>query len=100
MQNLYNNVTYLYPDATIWLTGHSLGGSLAALLGATFGVPVVAFEAPGDKLPATRLHLPQAVRFSRKSQCLFAHCRSSLLCFISLTYITPPTPSRTACVLA
>ncbi|KAJ7084601.1 Alpha/Beta hydrolase protein [Mycena belliarum] len=56
--NLYNDVAYMYPDANIWLTGHSLGGSLAALLGATFGVPVVAFETPGEKLAATRLHLP------------------------------------------
>ncbi|KIM87308.1 hypothetical protein PILCRDRAFT_271668 [Piloderma croceum F 1598] len=56
--NLYNNVTYMYPNANIWLIGHSLGGSLASLLGATFGVPVVAFEAPGEKLAASRLHLP------------------------------------------
>ena len=41
--------------------GHSLGGSLSSLLGATFGAPVVAFEAPGDKLAATRLHLPLPV---------------------------------------
>ena len=40
------------------LTGHSLGGSLASLIGVTFGAPVVAFEAPGEKLAASRLHLP------------------------------------------
>ncbi|TRM57156.1 Alpha/Beta hydrolase protein [Schizophyllum amplum] len=56
--NLYNNVTYLYPDANIWLIGHSLGGSLAALMGATFGAPVVAFETPADRMAARRLHLP------------------------------------------
>ena len=39
-------------------TGHSLGGSLASLIGLTFGAPVVAFEAPGEKLAASRLHLP------------------------------------------
>ncbi|KAG0701595.1 Alpha/Beta hydrolase protein [Suillus ampliporus] len=56
--NLYNNVTYMYPNANIWVIGHSLGGALASLIGATFGAPVVAFEAPSEKLAATRLHLP------------------------------------------
>ncbi|KDQ59869.1 hypothetical protein JAAARDRAFT_175419 [Jaapia argillacea MUCL 33604] len=56
--NLYNNISYMYPEATIWLTGHSLGGALASLVGSTFGAPVVAFEAPAEKLAAKRLHLP------------------------------------------
>ncbi|KAF4597097.1 hypothetical protein EYR40_007547 [Pleurotus pulmonarius] len=56
--NLYNNVTYMYPNANIWMIGHSLGGSLASLIGNTFGAPVVTFEAPPEKLAATRLHLP------------------------------------------
>jgi len=56
--NLYNNVTYMYPEANIWVIGHSLGGGLASLLGATFGAPVVAFEAPGERLASMRLHLP------------------------------------------
>ncbi|KAJ6566874.1 Alpha/Beta hydrolase protein [Mycena capillaripes] len=56
--NLYNDVAYMYPNANIWLTGHSLGGALASLLGATFGVPAIAFEAPGDRMAASRLHLP------------------------------------------
>ncbi|KAF9918667.1 putative lipase atg15 [Lobosporangium transversale] len=47
-----------YPEANVWLTGHSLGGGLAALLGLTFAVPTVTFEAPGDRLAAQRLHLP------------------------------------------
>ncbi|CAE6469720.1 unnamed protein product [Rhizoctonia solani] len=55
---LYMNLTAMYPNANIWLTGHSLGGSLAALLGATFGVPTVTFESPGERLASTRLHLP------------------------------------------
>ncbi|KAI0342675.1 alpha/beta-hydrolase [Trametopsis cervina] len=57
--NLYNNVTYMYPDSDIWIIGHSLGGALASLLAVTFGVPAVAFESPGEKLASTRLHLPQ-----------------------------------------
>ncbi|KAK0554771.1 putative lipase atg15 [Tilletia horrida] len=56
--DLYNNVSYLYPDSQIWITGHSLGGSLSALLGMTFGVPTVTFEAPGERMAAQRLHLP------------------------------------------
>ncbi|GAB5588835.1 Putative lipase atg15 [Umbelopsis nana] len=51
---LYEN----YPDATIWFTGHSLGGGVASLLGLTFGNPAVTFQAPGDRMAAQRLHLP------------------------------------------
>ena len=57
-RELYSNVTEQYPDANIWLTGHSLGGSVSALLGLTYGLPVVTFEAPPDALAASRLGLP------------------------------------------
>ncbi|EJD06840.1 alpha/beta-hydrolase [Fomitiporia mediterranea MF3/22] len=57
--NIYYNLTYMYPNANIWIVGHSLGGALASLLGITFGVPVVAFESPGEKMASQRLHLPQ-----------------------------------------
>jgi putative lipase involved disintegration of autophagic bodies len=52
----------LFPDAKIWVIGHSLGGSLASLVGITFGVPVVTFEPPGERMAAARLHLPSPVR--------------------------------------
>jgi lipase ATG15 len=55
---LYTNVTELYPNANIWLTGHSLGGAVSSLLGMTFGLPTVTFEAPGEALAASRLGLP------------------------------------------
>lgn len=55
--------------------GHSLGGALAGLLGATFGVPVVAFEAPGEKMAARRLHLPSPVR-------IFFLCRPRLQIYL------------------
>ncbi|KAH7889631.1 Lipase [Phlebopus sp. FC_14] len=55
---LINDLRFLYPFADIWLVGHSLGGSLASLLGSTFGLPAVAFEAPGERMAAQRLHLP------------------------------------------
>lgn len=57
----------MYPNANIWLTGHSLGGGLAALLGATFGTPVVAFEAPAERMASRRLHLPSPVRDNLKT---------------------------------
>lgn len=61
IKNLYNNLSYIYPESNIWIIGHSLGGALASLLGATFGAPVVTFEAPGAKMAAARLHLPSPV---------------------------------------
>jgi lipase ATG15 len=55
---LYTNVTELYPNSNVWLTGHSLGGSVSSLLGMTFGIPTVTYEAPGEALAASRLGLP------------------------------------------
>jgi lipase ATG15 len=55
---LYTNVTEMYPDSNVWLTGHSLGGAVSSLLGMTFGIPTVTFEAPGEALAASRLGLP------------------------------------------
>ncbi|KAL2834423.1 Alpha/Beta hydrolase protein [Aspergillus cavernicola] len=56
--DLYSNVTELYPNSNVWMTGHSLGGAMASLLGLTFGIPVVTFEAVPEALPAARLGLP------------------------------------------
>ncbi|KAG6810704.1 hypothetical protein H0H92_010667 [Tricholoma furcatifolium] len=64
--NLYNNISYMYPDANIWVVGHSLGGALASLIGVTFGAPVVAFEAPGERRAAQRLHLPSPASSNMK----------------------------------
>jgi lipase ATG15 len=58
VKHLYSNVTTLYPDAEVWLAGHSLGGALSGLLGLTYGRPAVTFEAIPDALPAGRLGLP------------------------------------------
>uniref|UniRef100_A0A1D1YML0 triacylglycerol lipase n=1 Tax=Anthurium amnicola TaxID=1678845 RepID=A0A1D1YML0_9ARAE len=48
-----------FPKSHIWITGHSLGGALSALVGLTYNLPVVAYESPGDMMPARRLHLPR-----------------------------------------
>ncbi|CDK28994.1 unnamed protein product [Kuraishia capsulata CBS 1993] len=56
--DIYRNVSSLYPDANIWLTGHSLGGALSSLVGRTYGLPTVTFQAPGELLATRRLHLP------------------------------------------
>ncbi|KIW66631.1 hypothetical protein PV04_05946 [Phialophora macrospora] len=56
--DLYTNVTELYPHSNVWLAGHSLGGAVTALLGQTFGLPTVTFEAPGEDLASKRLGLP------------------------------------------
>ena len=57
-RELYSNVTERYPNANVWLVGHSLGGAVSSLLGLTYGVPVVTFEAVPEALPAGRLGLP------------------------------------------
>lgn len=57
-RELYSNVTELYPDSNIWVTGHSLGGAVSSMLGLTYGLPVVTFEAVPEALPAGRLGLP------------------------------------------
>jgi len=46
-----------YPHASFWLVGHSLGGSIASLVGMRFRLPTVTFEAPGERLAALRLGL-------------------------------------------
>ncbi|KJZ73386.1 hypothetical protein HIM_07180 [Hirsutella minnesotensis 3608] len=57
-RELYSNVTELYPNANVWLTGHSLGGAVTSFLGLTYGLPVVTFEAVPEALAASRLGLP------------------------------------------
>ncbi|KAI7849927.1 Alpha/Beta hydrolase protein [Circinella umbellata] len=57
---IYKRVADEYKNATIWLTGHSLGGAIASLVGQTFLVPTVTYEIPGERLAAQRLHLPFA----------------------------------------
>lgn len=56
-QRVFDNVRRRYPHSAIWLTGHSLGGALASLIGIANGVPAVTFEIPGDLRFARRLGL-------------------------------------------
>jgi lipase ATG15 len=57
-QEIYQNVTEIFPNSDIWIVGHSLGGSTGSLIALTYGLPVVTFEAPGEAMPAKRLGLP------------------------------------------
>jgi len=58
VRDLYHNVTERYPSSDVWLTGHSLGGVVSSLLGLTYGLPTITFEAFPDALAASRLGLP------------------------------------------
>lgn len=58
VKDLFHNVTERYPDADVWMSGHSLGGVVSTLLGLTFGLPVFTYEAFPDALAASRLGLP------------------------------------------
>lgn len=60
MKAIYRDISDKYKTATVFLTGHSLGGALATLVGLTYDAPAVSFESPGDRLAAQRLHLPHA----------------------------------------
>jgi lipase ATG15 len=57
-RNLYTNATLLYPSANVWVVGHSLGGAVSSLLGLTYGLPTVTFEAYPEALASSRLGLP------------------------------------------
>ncbi|KAJ5319527.1 Lipase [Penicillium brevicompactum] len=64
--DLYSNVTEIYPDSNVWMTGHSLGGAMTSLVGLTFGLPVVTFEAVPEALPAARLGIPSPPGFDSR----------------------------------
>ncbi|ORX95612.1 alpha/beta-hydrolase [Basidiobolus meristosporus CBS 931.73] len=55
---IYEAASERYPNAEIWLTGHSLGGALSSLIGIQKGRPAFTFEAPGELMYARRLNLP------------------------------------------
>lgn len=46
-QDIYEQVRATYPNASIWFTGHSLGGSLSSLLAQTYGHPAFGYNSPG-----------------------------------------------------
>lgn len=65
-----------YPHATFWTIGHSLGGSLASLVGLTLNIPAVTYEAPPERLPAERMglihaHNPAAYHFGNTADPVF-----------------------------
>nr|POE89818.1 putative lipase atg15 [Quercus suber] len=58
VRDLYHNVTERYPQSDVWVAGHSLGGVVSSLLGLTYGLPTITYEAFPDALAASRLRLP------------------------------------------
>lgn len=54
---IMGRIQIMYPNATYWVVGHSLGGSLASLVGLTLNIPAVTFEAPPERLAAERIGL-------------------------------------------
>lgn len=59
-KRIYKDISDRHPQSTIWLTGYSLGGAVASIVGQTFLVPIVSFGIPGDQFAARKLHLPHA----------------------------------------
>ncbi|KAF2274076.1 alpha/beta-hydrolase [Westerdykella ornata] len=57
-RDLYHNVTAMYPNAEVWMAGHSLGGAVSSFIALTYGHPAVTFEAVPEAMPAARLGLP------------------------------------------
>jgi lipase ATG15 len=55
--NYVKNILEEYSDKKIFLTGHSLGASLASLIGNEMNIPAITFEAPGGKLFMTKFGL-------------------------------------------
>jgi len=56
-EDLYNRIRAQYPTSEIWVTGHSLGGSLASTLAAKRNLAAFTYGAPGDLLYAQRIGL-------------------------------------------
>ncbi|EPZ31821.1 alpha/beta-hydrolase [Rozella allomycis CSF55] len=55
---IVENVRINYPSSKIWFTGHSMGGSIASLLAATYEKSAaITFNAPGEKKFAEILNL-------------------------------------------
>ncbi|KAF2171426.1 hypothetical protein M409DRAFT_18543 [Zasmidium cellare ATCC 36951] len=57
-RKIFDSVQSHYHDSEIWLTGHSLGGVVASMLGHTYGAPTLTFETFPEALAASRLGLP------------------------------------------
>lgn len=85
--NIIEEVQKTYKNSTIWITGHSLGGAVASLVGLTYGIPTVTFEIPGDRLASLRLHLPHGPAAKNMPLWHFGHTADPIfvgVCTVSL----------------
>jgi len=57
-QDIYEQVRATYPNASIWFTGHSLGGSLSSLLAQTYGHPAFGYNSPGTPPQSSAAVIP------------------------------------------
>lgn len=53
--DIYKYITSRFNITNYYVTGHSLGGTIASLLAATFNLTCLAFESPGDLFAMKRL---------------------------------------------
>lgn len=88
---IYHTINEAFPSSNIWITGHSLGGALAALTGLTFASPTVTFCAPGDRMAARRLHLPQPPGVTAEEQLVWHFGHTADPIYMGSCTVSPPS---------
>ena len=53
----YEDIVQVYPEHSVWFTGHSMGAVIAALGGVRTCNPAIGFSSPGEQMFADRIEL-------------------------------------------